>query len=309
MRFTPRSVVLTATAVLVAVLSAVCCAGNEQEEITQLKVNQAEIIARGRVESTESLLIDYDGAHQTYTLVSFASQSIVKGPPLQHLVFRVRGGTRDGITTTVAGRPNLAEGDTCLVFLEGDSGDELFCREKPLLVTGGSVSPYGERQAASTYESRLRSIADEQSFPALARKAPLIVEGDVRTVLDNRFDAERTQPAYAIEIVNAFAHKGTAADSIWVMPLPTLAAWYGVPEFQVGEHVVVALSIDTTGEYRLAGGCESMAVRGSGRRGFRISCPRLVRALPASVSLRADRLERMRLEEQVVSSVLEAVAE
>jgi hypothetical protein len=252
-----------------------------------------------------------DTEDSTHTLVSVEVQRSWKA----HVdgVQRVR--LMEDLSRPPRGRPSYASftaGDECLLYVVRDSLNELMGAPTSLAIRDSVIlGLWGIPQQISRdgVLALVDSCVADGSLDSMARRADLIVEGDVESSWEDWRGQERA--ACSVTLMRLSVHKGSCADSLFtlinVRGSRDLSYW---PTFELGERVLLFLEDDPAAVHKFIGGWQGkwqlvdegvFAIGARSRRGsFGVVSP----DAPVRASLAPDRtFSRLQLEEALLRAV------
>ncbi len=254
-------VVLTTATLLVAAGAATAQVKVTPMSMLPIAVANVELIIQGTIGHVETT------TSGDQVLVVIGGGEVLKGEAREAISFRSPHPREKDASELSPGPPRFGLGEEWVVLMEADMAGELYCRGESYLVKEGRVLRKGYDElpvSADEFVERIRGLVSESTFAAAVKGAPLVVEGNVLTVKDNRMVTGAREVAVGFRVTKA--HKGEfEGKTLDVVHVCGDQTPRDTPAFLPGEHAFICLEEDDDGTYRLVGGTQgklSLGLRG-----------------------------------------------
>lgn len=151
--------------------------------------------------------------------------------------------------------PPFAAGDECVLYLVRDSLEELVAYPSLAIRDSVILGFWGVPQQVSRDDvfALVDSCAADRSLDSMARRADLIIEGDVESSWEDWGGQNRT--ACSVTLARLSVHKGSFADNLFnLISVHGRKGWNSWPTFDEGERVLLFLEDDAVATHTLVGG-------------------------------------------------------
>ena len=154
--------------------------------------------------------------------------------------------------------PPFAEGDECVLYLVPDSFNELVAYPSLAIRDSVILGLWGVPQQISRDDvfALVDSCVADRSLDSLARRADLIIEGNVESSWEDWSSLlSQNRTACSVTLDELRVHKGSFPDSLFkLVNVRGYRGWNSWPTFDDGERAILFLEDDRRATHKLVGG-------------------------------------------------------